>query len=266
MNFLYSFHPKAIAFSIGPLSIYWYGLFIVLGILLGFFISLYIAKKKQVSANYLYNLFFYFIISGLIGGRLAHVLSEWNYYKEHLSDIYKIWQGGLALHGVLFAGLVVAIIYTKIKKISFWSIGDIFAVSIPLAQAIGRWGNYFNQEIFGKPTDLAWGIPIDFIKRPNGFEAFEYFHPLFLYESVLNLIIFIILLFFINTKFANVGETTLLYFILYSLVRFFLDFLRIDPLSLGPLSVIQWVSILIITGCKIIFLVRRHQLKPQASI
>lgn len=259
MNFLHSFQPKAIAFSVGSLDVHWYGLFLVIGIIIGFIIVLCFANKKQVNKDHFYNLFFYFIVFGIIGGRLAHVFGEWSYYTEHLSETYKIWLGGLSLHGVFLACLVVIIIYTKIKKLSFWLIADIVAIGIPLAQFIGRLGNYFNQEIFGKQTNLAWGIPIDLEKRPYGLLDQEYYHPLFLYESILDLIIFIFLILLSRTKFIRQGEILLIYAISYSAIRFCLDFLRIEVESAGPLSLIQWVSLLIIIVSIIILIFRRKK-------
>lgn len=259
MNFLHSFQPKAIAFSVGPLNVYWYGLFIVVGIIAGFIVALYLANKKQVNKDHFYNLFFYFIIFGLIGGRLVHVLSEWSYYKDHLSETYRIWLGGLGLHGVIFACLIVLIIYTKIKKTSFWLMADVLAMGIPLAQFIGRWGNYFNQEIYGKSTSFPWGIPIDLEKRPFGLLDKEYYHPLFLYESLLDLMIFVILLILSRAKFIKQGEIFLIYLITYSMARFSLDFLRINPVSAGPLSLAQWVSLLLILSSAIIIIFRRKK-------
>ena len=265
MNFLHIFHPQAIAFNIGPLTVRWYGLFIVLGILAGFFIALYLAKKKQVDTDHFYNLFFYFIIFGLVAGRFAHVLSEWAYYKDHLADVYKIWQGGTAFFGVLIGCLLTLIIYCKIKKISFWLLSDILAVAAPLAQAIGRWGNYFNQEIVGQPTNLAWGLPIDFGKRPIGYEAYQYFHPVFLYESMADIIIFIILFFFISRKkYFKQGDTILIYFILYSLARFSFDFLRAEAVNIGPLVWTQWVSIILIVVSLVILIWRRRSSSQQS--
>lgn len=254
MNFLHDLHPSAIAFHISSLAIHWYGIILASSFLIGFLLVLHISKQKQVQSNHFYNLFLLLVVFGVIGGRLAHVLTEWGYYRDHLGDIVKIWQGGLALHGVLFAGLIVVFLYAKIKKLSGWLLTDVITVALPLMQAIGRWGNYFNQELFGKPTAGAWGIPIDFVNRPAGYEQFSYFHPLFLYESLLDFLIFFVLLVLFKKNKLATGRLTLLYFILYSTVRFCLDFLRLEPASLGPLSWGQWVSIVIVLSSMIIWI------------
>jgi phosphatidylglycerol:prolipoprotein diacylglycerol transferase len=248
MNFLQTFHPPAIALHLGTITVHWYGIILASALIIGFLIALYTSKQKQVDREHLYNLFLLLVIFGVIGGRIAHVVTDWSYYRDHLIDIVKIWQGGLALHGVLVAGLVTVYFYSKAKKIYFWLMTDIIIVALPLMQALGRWGNYFNQELFGKPTGAAWGIPINLVNRPAGFEQFSYFHPLFLYESFLNLIIFVVLLVLFRKNRLPAGRLTLLYFILYSMVRFSLDFLRLEPASIGPLSWGQWASIVLVIG------------------
>lgn len=246
MNFLHNFHPHAIAIQIGIFSVHWYGLILTAAFVIGFIITLHYSKQKQVQSDHLYNLFLLIIVFGIIGGRLAHILTDWGYYHDHFGDLYKIWHGGLAFHGVALAGLLTTYIYCRVKKISFWLIMDIIIVSVPLMQAIGRWGNYFNQELFGRPTNSAIGIPIDLVNRPAGFEQFSHFHPLFLYESFFDLAIFIILLVLFKKNKLKTGRLTLLFFILYSVVRFNLDFLRLEKASIGPLSWGQWVSIILI--------------------
>lgn len=258
MNFLHSFIPRPVIFTIGSIDVYWYGIIIAIGLLIGLFVMIKLAIKKQVSVSHIYNLFFYCVIFCLIGARIGHVIGEWNYYKDHLGDIYKIWDGGLAAFGAIFAGILTAYIYCKVKKISIWNITDVSLPGIILSQAIGRWGNYSNQEIFGKPTDSAWGIPIELSRRPLGYENFNFFHPLFLYESLLDLIVFIILIFYLNSKKARKGITTLLYFLLYSIIRLFLEFLKINAVSLGFLTVVQWISLLVILAVIILFFVIRR--------
>jgi len=245
MLVLHDFHPAAVAFDLGPVSVRWYGLIMAAALIIGLIFALNFSKRKQIAQEHFYNLFFLLVVFGVVGGRLAHVITDWNFYHQHLIEAFKIWQGGLAFHGVILAGLLATFFYCRRKKIYFWSITDVIVLSVPLMQAIGRWGNYFNQELFGKPTPAAWGIPIDPASRPTGFEQYSYFHPLFLYESFLDLVIFIVLLVLFRKNKLGAGRLTLLYFMLYSLVRFSLDFLRIEPASIGPLSWGQWVSIII---------------------
>jgi phosphatidylglycerol---prolipoprotein diacylglyceryl transferase len=248
MNFLHAIHPSAIAFHVGALTVHWYGIILSSAFIIGFFIASYTSKQKQVDRDHLYNLFLLLVVFGLIGGRIAHVITEWGYYQHHFADVVKVWQGGLAFHGVVFAGLITTYLYCRVKKISFWLITDVIIVAVPLMQALGRWGNYFNQELFGKPTSAAWGIPIDFINRPTDFQQFSFFHPLFLYESFFDLVIFAALFVLFRKNRFKTGRLTLLYFILYSVVRFSLDFLRLEPASIGPLSWGQWVSIVLVIG------------------
>jgi len=256
MNFLHDFHPKSITFSVFGIDVYWYGIILVLAVIVGFIIALQLAKKKQVDTNHIYNLLFWLIVFGIIGGRLAHVVGDWSFYKTNLVNIVKVWEGGLAFYGVLSAGLVATFIYCRYKKISFWLLTDIMVVSLPLMQAIGRWGNYFNQELYGQPTDLPWGIPIDFVNRVAGFEAFKYFHPTFLYDSLMMLLVFIVLFSLFKSGKLTASQLTLLYLILFSIIRFGLDFLRIGMPKIEPLLMTQWLSIILFISAVLIWVVR----------
>jgi phosphatidylglycerol:prolipoprotein diacylglycerol transferase len=262
MLVLRDIHPAAVAFDLGPLSVRWYGLIMATALIIGLIIALNFSKKRQIAKEHLYNLFFLLVVFGVLGGRLAHVITDWGFYRQNWAEVFKIWQGGLAFHGVALAGLLVVIFYGRRKKILFWALTDVIVLAVPLMQAIGRWGNYFNQELFGRPTDAAWGIPIDLANRPAGFGQFSYFHPLFLYESFLDLIIFAVLLALFRKGGLKTGRLTLLYFIFYSIVRFSLDFLRIAPASLGPLSWGQWVSIVLVAGAILCWIVLEHKEKP----
>lgn len=257
MNSFHTFHPQAIAFQLGSIGVHWYGIILAFAFISGFCLVIYTSKQKQVSTDHLYNLFLLLAVAGVAAGRLVYVAVEWSYYRQHLAEIFFIWQGGLTLYGVLAAGLITVWLYTRVKKIPFWLMTDVLVVAVPFLQAAGRWGNYFNQELFGQPTNSVTGIPIDVVNRPTGFEQYSYFQPLFLYESVLDVLIFIILLLFFRSGKLKEGRLTLLYFILYPTVRFFLDFLRIAPPSAGPLSLAQWVSLVLIVGAVTIWLIRR---------
>lgn len=211
----------------------------VIGGLLGFFIVLKLAKLYKLETKIFSDLLFYWVVGAIVGARTYYVIYAWALYKDNLWDILKIWQGGLAIHGIIIGGFVATLIYCKIKKHNFWQISDLLAVGLVAAQVIGRVGNYFNQEIFGKPTNLPWGIPIDAAHRPEQFTNFNYFHPTFLYESLGNLLILGILLllhkFRLKKRHWLQGNIFLIYILLYSIQRFCLEFLRIDysPLVFG---------------------------------
>ena len=202
ISFLHNFQPQALLLNFGALHIYWYGLFMVLGICAALTTTLILARYYKVAANTLIDLAFWLIIGGLIGARLYDVCLELPYYINQPLDIFKIWQGGLAIHGALIGGTIVLLIF--IKKISqatnenywlsFWKLTALLTPGVALGQAIGRWGNYFNQELFGRPTNMPWGIPIDIINRPLQFMTTNYFQPTFLYESAGDFFIFIILI------------------------------------------------------------------------
>lgn len=248
-NWLHIFHPQAILLSLGPINIHWYGLFMVLGIITALSISFWLAKYYKINPDILFDLSFWLIINGLIGARLYDVLLQLPYYTDNPLTILKIWQGGLAIHGAIIAGLITIYFFARRHKISFWTLTAIIVPGLSLAQAIGRWGNYFNQEIFGLPTNLPWGIPIDVINRPWSYIANDFFQPTFLYESLGCLLIFFILISFtfylIKKKRLNLYYSVLLttlYMVLYSILRFSLEFIRLDetPNFLG----LRWPQII----------------------
>ena len=274
INFLHTFHPNPILISLGPINIYWYGFFIVLGTLTAIFITLKLADYYKIKKETIIDLAFWLIINGVIGARLYHILLELQYYLSNPLDVIKIWQGGLAIHGAILAGIIVIWRFSKKHQYNFWLLSSIIVPGLALAQAIGRWGNYFNQELFGKPTNLPWGIPIDLANRPIEYISNEFFHPAFLYESIGNLLIFFILIsihiwiirknkkknysyFLARQSLGDGGLLLTSYFLLYSILRFFIEFIRLDPtyVILG-LRFPQIVSLLIIFA-SIIFLTHR---------
>lgn len=251
-NFLHTNIPDSILISIGPLNIYYYGVLIVIGILLGIIISVKLASYYNISKETVIDSAFYLIIFGLLGGRLYHIFLELPYYIENPLNIFKIWQGGLAIHGGIIAGIIATYYFAKKNRLSPILLASIYAPALALAQAVGRWGNYFNQELYGVPTDLPWGIPIQYAHRISSFTDFEFFHPTFLYESIGNFVIFLILIlahyFFLSKKKTDFNYIiALLYLVLYSVLRFVLEFIRIDktPDFFG-LRVPQIASIIII--------------------
>ena len=256
LNFLHTFQPSPILISIGPINIYWYGFLIVLGVLAAIGVAVYLAKFHKIKADVIVDLAVWLIIGGLIGARVYDVFLESPYFLTNPLDIFKIWQGGLAIHGGILGGILALWIFTKRHSAAgnFWQLAAIIAAVLPLAQAIGRWGNYFNQELFGYPTNLPWGIPIDIVHRPWQYLNNSYFHPAFLYESLGNLAIFAILFFLQiwlikKQKFSAFSYALCVmgYAILYSVLRFTTEFIRIDstPAILG-LRFPQLISLIVI--------------------
>lgn len=243
---LHNFLPSQILIKLGPLTIYWYGLFIVLGILSALFLILRIAKRFGFESEKVWDLSFYLILFGLIGARVYEVFLMAPYYFSHPEQIVKVWEGGLAIHGGITAGIITLIIFTKKNNLSFWKTAAIITPGVALGQAIGRFGNWFNQELFGKPTDLPWGIPIEIGFRPLKYLNQNFFHPTFLYES-LGLIIITIFIIFLFTKQKEELKKSFsmkvvaLYLSFSSLLRFFLEFIKVDetPIFLG----IRWPQV-----------------------
>ena len=251
INFLHTFTPNPILISFGPFHVYWYGMFIVLGIIAALAVTLKLAEYYKINKEDIIDLAFYLIIGGVIGARIYHICLEFSYYAEHQLDIFKLWNGGLAIHGAIIAGIIIMYIYVKKKKLDFWLFAALAVPGLALAQAVGRWGNYFNQELYGKPTDLPWGIPIQFNNRVLEYYTSTYFHPTFLYESLGSLAIFAVLIIMhyliIKKQKLNFQYIVFAYLVLYSLLRFATEILRADPtpIVLG-LRLPQIISLMII--------------------
>ncbi len=233
MNFLYNFNPQPILLELGPLTFRWYGLMIAIGLLSAIFVSAYLAKRRGRNTDDVYSLAFWLAIGGIIGARLYDfVIIEFDYFIGQPLDIFKIWQGGLAIHGAVIGGVIALVVWCRVKKQKVLDWLDLAAVSVPLGQAIGRWGNYFNQELFGGPTNLPWGIPIDMAHRPIQYLSSTHFHPAFLYESILNFILFLILSFLMKKDKLPAGAVALLYIAGYGLIRFVMELIRIDETTM----------------------------------
>lgn len=262
--FLHTYNPQPIVANLGPLTIHWYGLFLALAALAGYLVFRRSGRAYRINLPDLENLFFWTVLFGFIGARLYHVLNEWDFYAAHPQDIVRIWNGGLAIHGALIAGGVVFMLYSRKRKLSFWLLADIVAPALVLGQAIGRWGNYFNQELFGRPTNLPWGIPIETINRPLDYIGSTYFHPTFLYESLGSLLLFLLLLFLHRKRLQNqknadfkktAGIIFLTYLIADSLIRFGTELLRVDRVpQVFDVRLPLLVSIAIALGAAIVWL------------
>lgn len=230
--------------TVGKLTFHLYGLLIGLGILIGASVSAIMAKKVKLKADDVWDALLWVGGGGVIGARLYHVLDLWEYYWLNPTKILAVWNGGLGIFGGILGGMVGLWFYTKNRQ-KFIKILDLAAFGLPVGQAIGRWGNYFNQELYGLPTKLFWGIYI----RPENrlLEVFEYerFHPLFLYESLWSLFIFGMLIWLVNKKKVKLGEGKLfIYYLgLYGFGRFWLEWLRIESWKVYGLNVAQVISI-----------------------
>lgn len=261
-SLLHNFLPQPILLNLGIISIHWYGLFIVLGIIFALILTLKLAKRFNIDSEKIWDLSFYLVLFGIIGARVYEIFLEFPYYISHPAQIIKIWEGGLAIHGAIITGVITIFLFIKKNKLNFWNLAAIVVPGIALGQAVGRFGNWFNQELFGRPTNLPWGIPIDIIHRPLDYISYNFFHPTFLYES-LGLILITVFLTFIlckNNLTKKIAMRVLaLYLGLYSILRFSLEFIKVDatPLFLN-MRWPQFVSFAIIVVAIIIYKKSSH--------
>ena len=243
--------PGETFLNLGFITIRWYGLLISVSVLIGLFISKKLAKSRNINPEYISEILPSLIISSIIGARAYYVIFEWRQFSDfnffttlklfnnsiQIPSFLAIWEGGIAIHGALIGGLLCVVLFCKSKSIHLKTFIDVLIPSIILGQAIGRWGNFFNNEAFGTPTNLPWKLFIPIQNRPIEFINYEYFHPTFLYESLWNFLIFIILILIFNqqnkTNFIKPGSISCLYLICYSFGRFWIEALRIDPLCIG---------------------------------
>ena len=246
--------PTSSSFEVGSLTIHYYALCILLGILAALGIARVRWRKAGAVPSELYDLAIYVIPAGIIGGRLYHVITTPELYfgsSGNFSDAFKIWDGGMGIWGAVALGTFVAWIYFKLKPRSITFVGalDALAPGILVAQAIGRWGNWFNIELFGKPSTLPWALRVPEIDRPVGFEKFSTFTPTFLYESIWCLICAAVIIYLPSIRKLKSGNTFLLYIVLYCIGRGWIETLRIDRAHhvLG-LRLNVWVAVIVGMG------------------
>jgi phosphatidylglycerol---prolipoprotein diacylglyceryl transferase len=248
-----------VAFYLGAFAIHWYGILIALAVIAAIGIAIVEAKRRGQHTEQVFNLALIVIPLGMIGARLYHVIDKWEYYIHNPALI--IGGQGLGIFGAIIGGAVGLIVYTKWKKFSTLRWLDIVAPGLILAQAIGRWGNFFNQELYGYPTDLPWAIYIDPAHRLARYETFSHFHPLFLYESLWNFLGCFLLL-FLGRKLRHSlldGDIFFIYIIYYSVGRFFLEGLKLDVWTIGGIPTARWIcGIAIIASIAIMFYRRYH--------
>ena len=244
--------PDPVAFSIAGLDIRWYGILISAGVVLAIIISYVRAPKHQIDPENVLDAAIWLLPFGIVGARAYYVLFSWEMYKNDLPEIFNIRAGGLAIHGGLIFGILGVFIMTRIKKVDFLALLDLFAPAVALAQSIGRWGNFFNSEAYGTPTNLPWAIVVSGQKV----------HPTFLYESIWCLLLFIFLL-IVDRRGSFKGEIFSLYGMLYSFERFFVEALRTDSLYIGPFRQAQVISVCIFIFSLILFIVCRSRARKR---
>jgi phosphatidylglycerol---prolipoprotein diacylglyceryl transferase len=237
-----------VAIALGPLKIYWYGVIIMFGAFVGLLIAIRESEQRMLPKETFVDLVTFAVPISIIFARVYYVMFNWEYYSAHPYKIFAVWEGGLAMHGVLIGAVLTIIVFSKVREISFWKLVDILAPSLILGQAIGRWGNFINQEAHGGPVsrDFLEGLYLpDFIINQMYIEG-TYYHPTFLYESLWNFSGFIMLMLIRRTNLRR-GELFLTYIIYYSIGRFFIEGMRTDSLMLTEnLRIAQVISIVLI--------------------
>ena len=244
---------------IGSWSIHWYGLLMAVAVLWSWRWLERVARGTKLSSQVL-DLVIWLTLGGILGARLMFVVLKWPEFAGHWTDILALTQGGLSIHGALIGGAIAVFIYCRRQKLSFWEIGDLLIIPLITGQIIGRLGNFFNQEAFGGPTSLPWKMWVAPEFRLAGWESYGWFHPTFLYEMIgLGLLLWLISS--MGRKPHSAGFLVWLYLIGYSVLRFGIEFYRLDSDKWGALSVAQWGSLVIIMGGIVIGLILRYKRK-----
>ncbi|BBL78594.1 prolipoprotein diacylglyceryl transferase [Rubrobacter xylanophilus] len=224
--------PSPVIFEAGPFALRYYGLFIALGILAATWVGSRELSRRGYDGTLALDSLFFIVPLGFVGARLYHVITDYELYaSDPFPGVFEVWNGGLGIYGAVAGGALGAALFCWWRRVGFLDFADAAAPGLILAQAIGRWGNYFNQELFGRPSDLPWAIRIDPENRPPEYADATSFHPTFLYESLWNLLVFAALM-WISRRFERrlrPGDVFILYVSLYSLGRFFVETLRVDP-------------------------------------
>jgi phosphatidylglycerol:prolipoprotein diacylglycerol transferase len=221
-----------VAFQLFGISVHWYGIILSFAVIVGLVLAIFEAKRVNFNPEDVVDLVIWALPISILGARFYYVFFNWGFYQRNPGEILAIWHGGLAIHGAVISALITTWVFVKYRQLNFWKTVDIFAPGLILGQAIGRWGNFINQEAYGYETDLPWAMYIDGAYR----------HPTFLYESLWNFSVFLFLLWLRKKPKLVSGDIFLAYSGLYSLGRFFIEGLRTDSLMLGNIRVAQLVS------------------------
>lgn len=265
-------------FYIGKLFIHFYGVIIMFGAILAAWLATVEAKRRGHNPDIVWDMMPWLLIAGIIGARIWHILTPpasmvemgitTQYYLTHPLDAINIRAGGLGIPGAVIGGALALWLYTRKKKLSFSSWVDIIAPGLALAQAVGRWGNFINQELYGAPTNLPWAIFIEPSRRLAEYMDVAYYHPMFLYESLWNLMNMAVLLILgrkLKEKLFR-GDIFLIYLVIYPIGRFLLEFIRLDPSNVGGFNVNQTIMAIIAVLSLIILILKRTILKDKQSL
>ena len=259
---------------IGPLFLHYYGLIIMLGVLTGVRMAMQCGKRRGFTSDDYWDMLPWALILGILGARLWHVLMpshssglSFSWYLQHPGEILAVWNGGLGIPGGILGGVLGILLFCRRKNFSFAEFMDTIAVGLPLGQAVGRWGNFVNQELYGKPSALPWAITIDPAYRIPEYADKATYHPLFLYESLYNLIVCFGLWQLDRSEKIRLspGSLFLCYLVAYPVGRFFLEFLRLDTAQVGTLNINQTVMAVTAVTAAVCLFIRAKRKKDKIS-
>jgi phosphatidylglycerol:prolipoprotein diacylglycerol transferase len=253
-----------IALQVGPLTVHWYGLIMALAFSVATFIAYKRTKQEGYDPEHIINMLMIILPSSILGARLYYVLFEWQHYADDWLSAFAIWEGGLAIHGGLIGGTIAGFLYVKKHQLPVLKMADIIAPGVIIAQAIGRWGNFVNQEAHGGPVSESFISYFPTFIKNQMFIQGQYVHPTFLYESLWNLGVFIVLLLLRGKKKFD-GQIVFAYLMMYSVGRFFIEGLRTDSLMIGPLRTAQMISLILIIVSIIVLIMLYNKTKGQTK-
>jgi phosphatidylglycerol:prolipoprotein diacylglycerol transferase len=252
--------PPQIVF--GNFTVRLYGITMAVAILVGYFVARKFAWKFGINHQEVDDFVFWITIVGLLGARIYYVIFDWQYFASNYSEIYKIWHGGLSIYGAIISGLLFILIYSRKKAYSVYQLLDLAALSLPLAQVVGRFGNFFNQEAYGKPTNLPWKMYVDIAHRPWNLRQFDFFHPTFFYEAIWDIIIFVILWKKLAGR-VSPGILAFSYLGLYSIGRFFIESIRLDSSYIHGIKVDQITAVFGLLAAGLVIIWRQGIRQPK---
>jgi prolipoprotein diacylglyceryl transferase len=257
--------PSPSSPNLGPFHMY--GVLLAVGVVVATFVAERRWRNRGYPRDGIYEIAFWVVIAGVVGARLYHVITDYQRFEDDPWKGFQIWKGGLSIWGAVIGGAIAVVVITRRRHMETLVVMDCMAPGIVLAQAIGRWGNWFNQELFGSPTTLPWGLEISRPNRPLGYVQYATFHPTFLYESLWCLAVFGVLLLAEQRFPLRRGQTFALYVVLYTFARFWFENLRIDPAhDIGPLRVNAWVSmVLFVLGIVWFVWLGRHERRQRRA-